>query len=116
MIKTLIAAATAMLLSAVPIACADDTAPTATPQNLLNLLYVSDAMIEFCKIAVEPATATKMAADVTALEQQLGMDDAATKTARDEVKTNIATTKPDCSPTNENVMAIQGMLKDYAAQ
>ena len=116
MIKIFAAVAAAMLLSAVPIAYADDTASAATPQNMLNLLYVSDAMIDFCKIAVEPATATKMAADVTALEQQLGMDDATAKTARDGVKANIASTKPDCSPTNENVVAIQGMLKDYAAQ
>ena len=60
--------------------------------------------------------ATKIAADQTALEKQVGLDAAAAKSAYEEVKNNIATSKPDCSPTNETIVALQSMLKEYAAQ
>lgn len=116
MIKAIAATSLALLLMGTSFALAEDAAPAATPQDMLTLLYVSGSLVEFCKLPVDPAVGTRISADQSALEKQLGLDATAAKAQYDQVNAGIVASKPDCSPTNEQIVAVKAMMDAYAKQ
>ena len=93
-------------------------AHVATPPKQATMLtgfYATKAIIELCKITVEPQIAQGMGADQQRLEQSLGMDAATAEKAYATVKADVEKTTPDCAPTSSDRIGVDAVLAIYTA-
>lgn len=90
----------------------------ATPKsaNLLTGLYATQATIEICAVAIEPATKQMMDADRGRMETALGMDAATASEAYAKVKADVETTTPDCADNSPDRIGVDAVTAAYAAQ
>ena len=95
-------------------ALADD-AP-ASPKDVMNILLVTGAVVDFCKFQVDPAIQDKMQAKVATLQKQISWSDDDLVAAAKQISDNVASQKPDCSPTGEMAKSIQQVVEDMKTE
>ena len=95
-----------------PAATIDNTPKQA---NMLTGFYATQAVIELCSVAIEPAIAEGMAADRARLETALSMDAAAVETAYAKVKADVEKTSPDCAEGSADRQGVDAVTAIYAA-
>ena len=83
--------------------------------NMLTGFYATQAVIELCSVAIEPAIAEGMAADRARLETALSMDAAAVETAYAKVKADVEKTSPDCAEGSADRQGVDAVTAIYAA-
>ena len=129
MIRPLAALAVLALISGASVA--QEAAPAAAPEivvdpaatinttpkqaNMLTGFYATQAVIELCSVAIEPAIAEGMAADRARLEASLSMDAAAATAAYAQVKADVEKTTPDCADGSPDRAGIDAVTAIYAA-
>ena len=95
-------------------ALADD-AP-ASPKDVMNILLVTGAVVDFCKFQFDPAIQDKMQAKVATLQKQISWSDDDLVAAAKQISDNVASQKPDCSPTGEMAKSIQQVVEDMKTE
>ncbi len=107
MIKLLVAGLglTALSISA---AYADDA--TASPKDILSLMLVTGAVVDYCKLSVDAAMGPKMAAEVTKYQTQLGISDDDLTAMNKQTVDTVTGSKPDCSEDGDLVKAARQMI------
>ena len=92
-----------------------DDAP-ATSQDVMNILLVTGAVVDYCKIVVDPAIQDKMQAKVMNLQKQIGMSDDDLVAAGKQMTANVTTQKPDCAPDGALAKSVQEVVNDMKSE
>jgi hypothetical protein len=101
------AAGLSLALVSSSFAIADD----ASPKDILSLMLVTGAVVDFCKLDVDPAMGPKMAAEVTKYQKQLGISDDDLTTLNKQTVDSVTSSKPDCTENGDLVKAARQMIE-----
>lgn len=82
--------------------------------KMLTGIYATQAIIDICSITVPEPVATKMGNDRARFEAGIGLDAAGAKEAYDKIKTNVASTSPDCAEGSADRKNVEAVLTIYA--
>ena len=95
-------------------ALADD-AP-ASPKDVMNILLVTGAVVDYCKFQVDPAIQDKMQVKVATLQKQLNWSDDDLVAAAKQITDSVASQKADCAPTGDLAKSIQQVVDDMKTE
>ncbi len=84
--------------------------------NMLTGIYATQAIIDICAITVPEPVATKMGVDRKRFEAGIGLDATGGAQAYAKIKTNVATTKPDCAEGSPDRTNVEAVLNIYAGK
>jgi hypothetical protein len=89
--------------------------PESQPPNLLADIYVSEAIINYCKLDVEKAVLDKMVLHAKDLQIQMRIDDATAKKSYDEFVATIKAAAPDCKEGSAPLKTVAEITARYKA-
>jgi hypothetical protein len=83
---------------------------TATPSDILGLMVVAGAIVDYCKLDVDPALGPKMTAEVVKYQKLVNMSDADLEALHKQTADTVASSKPDCTENGDLVKAARSMI------
>jgi len=98
---------------------ATNTAPVAalpTPPNLLADIYIATAIIDYCKIPVDPAVLGEMSTHAKNLQIQLNVDDATAKADYDKLSGIVTSSAPSCDEGSTSLKTVGAVMARYQPQ
>lgn len=82
--------------------------------RMLTGFYATQAVIDICELTIAPEIVAGMSADRQRLETALGMDAPTGAKAYAAVKTDVETTRPDCSEGSADRLGVDAVTSIYA--
>ena len=101
--------------SAVTLATEFDISAVSAPDdiNTLSGLYLTVAVSEYCKIAIDPGAAAVIGNDAFELEAALGLTAERSEERYQEVLSRVRASAPDCSSASNDIAVMREVLAAY---
>lgn len=80
------------------------------PIDVLNTLYLTVALVDFCNLEVDPVIGKKVALAGFQLERSLGIDQTTALANLDAIKEGFFANPPDCTPGSADIGAVSTIL------
>ena len=84
-----------------------------TERDILQALYLTVAIVDFCDLAVDPVRGARAARAGKKIEDALGIDRAASEASYAQVRADFLANPPDCEAGSPDVASVLQVLGAY---